>query len=85
MTEGPPVTPASGYGMISVDEAQRIVLDACAPLAITTLPTPAAVGYIAAIDVHAKDPLPPFPASIKVYPLTISPRRGPVVNRTGML
>ena len=51
--------------MISVDEAQKCVLSHCSTLGVIKMKFSNALGYILAEDVFAKDPLPPFPASIK--------------------
>jgi len=51
--------------MVSVEEAQRRVFDQVTVLPSVEIPTKGALGYIAAAEVKAKDPLPPFPASIK--------------------
>jgi len=65
----------SPYPMISVQDAQNIVLKKCdlllkqvdgvSVLDIETVSFTDAIGRILAEDVVAKDPLPPFPASIK--------------------
>eukprot|EP00088_Acartia_fossae_P059573 TRINITY_DN7082_c1_g1_i15.p1 TRINITY_DN7082_c1_g1~~TRINITY_DN7082_c1_g1_i15.p1 ORF type:complete len:648 (-),score=118.70 TRINITY_DN7082_c1_g1_i15:684-2627(-) len=65
----------SPYPMISVDEAQKIVIQHCKDmlkevegvkmLDIESVPYTAAMGRVLAEDIVAKDPLPPFPASIK--------------------
>ncbi len=58
---------ASPYPLLSVAEAERIVLEALpGPLAPIQVPFMEALGKILAEDVVAADPLPPFPASIKV-------------------
>lgn len=51
--------------MISVDEALKIVLDKIAPLPVVQIPVSESLGHVIAEDVRAKDPLPPFRASIK--------------------
>lgn len=57
----------SPYPMISVDEAQAIVLEECKKLPVKTefIGFQDALNYILAQDVQAHDPLPPFQASIK--------------------
>ena len=55
----------SPFPMISVEEAQKIVLSHCQTLGTKQIRFTDALGYILAEDVFAKDPLPPFPASIK--------------------
>ncbi|GMH32502.1 hypothetical protein BSKO_00336 [Bryopsis sp. KO-2023] len=60
-----PRTPAAGYGMISIAEAQRIVLENTHTLSAVDVPVSESVGFVVAEDVQAKEPLPPFPASIK--------------------
>ncbi len=57
----------SPYPMISVDEAQKIVLDHCKKfdLGFEVVSYRVALGRVLAEDVPARDPLPPFPASIK--------------------
>lgn len=54
------------YRMVSIAEAQEIVLKAINPLPSVSLGLSDAVGYILGEDVIAREPLPPFPASIKV-------------------
>jgi molybdopterin biosynthesis enzyme len=51
--------------MITVEEAQSIVLAHCKPLPTEEVALDEALGRVLAQDVAAKDPLPPFPASIK--------------------
>ncbi|XP_050036161.1 gephyrin isoform X1 [Dermacentor andersoni] len=55
----------SPYPLISVPEAQAIVLEQCSETDVELVPLQAACGRILAKDVYASDPLPPFPASIK--------------------
>jgi hypothetical protein len=64
----------SPYPLISVADAQSIVVKETAVLPLETMPLSAATGRILAEAVHAVDDLPPFPASIKVksLPLTIA-------------
>lgn len=52
--------------MISIPEAQDIVLSHTETLGPVTVSLSAALGHTLAEDVHARDNLPPFPASIKV-------------------
>lgn len=54
------------YRMLSIAEAQDTVLKAITPLGSQNIALAESVGYILAKDVHAIEPLPPFPASIKV-------------------
>ena len=55
------------YKWVSIPEAQDIVLYAVQPLGKERVEDIlACVGYVLAEDVLAKEPLPPFPASIKV-------------------
>ncbi|EFJ48728.1 hypothetical protein VOLCADRAFT_90518 [Volvox carteri f. nagariensis] len=51
--------------MISIPEAQDIVLSHTLPLGAVTVHLSDALGRVLAEDVHAPDSLPPFPASIK--------------------
>lgn len=51
--------------MISVSQATEIVLSHAEKGSIKTLPMHEALGFVLAEDIFAKDPLPPFPASIK--------------------
>ena len=51
--------------MISVIEAQKKVLDFCTVIGTEKVDYRNALGRVLAEDVFAKDPLPPFPASIK--------------------
>jgi gephyrin len=51
--------------MISVVEAQKKVLDFCDVIGTERVDFREALGRVLAKDVFAKDPLPPFPASIK--------------------
>jgi len=56
----------SPYPMISVEEAQSIVLAHCKALKpVWTTLDDVQLGSVLAADVSAKDALPPFPASIK--------------------
>lgn len=57
--------PASSYSMLPVPEALGIVLAQTELLPPETVPLTNALGRVLAADVHATDPLPPFPASIK--------------------
>lgn len=51
--------------MISVEDAQRIVLEHCDVLGTESVDLAATMGRVLAEDVSAKDPLPPFRASVK--------------------
>ena len=63
---GAPNTPAAGFAMISIPEAQRIVLQHAQVTQPREVGLQDALGRVLAQDVHAQEPLPPFPASIKV-------------------
>lgn len=57
------------YKMVSIAEAQETVLNALSPLSGESVNDLSVCnGYVLAEDVLAKEPLPPFPASIKVGP-----------------
>lgn len=55
----------SPYPMIPVSEATEIVLSYAEVCATKTVTMQDALGYVLAQDIFAKDPHPPFPASIK--------------------
>ncbi|CAL4146150.1 unnamed protein product, partial [Meganyctiphanes norvegica] len=55
----------SPYPMISVEEAQKMVLTNAERCNTKMVPMAEALGSVLAQDVYAKDALPPFPASIK--------------------
>jgi gephyrin len=55
----------SRYAMLSVGDALAIVLAQAQTLAAVTVPLPDALGRVLAEPVIARDPLPPFAASIK--------------------
>lgn len=55
----------SPYPMLSVDDALATVLAQANPLPPATIPARQALGYILAADIRAREPLPPFPASVK--------------------
>jgi len=55
----------SQWPMITVEEAQEIVFDHCQILAHEEVDYKNALGRVMYKDIVAKDPLPPFPASIK--------------------
>ncbi len=57
--------PESPYPMVSVEEALATVLAQCTPLDPVILPLEQALGHVLAEDVRAREPLPPFPASVK--------------------
>lgn len=61
-----PATPSAAYGMISIAEAQEIVLHNSETLSVVEASLTEALGLVVAEDVFAKEPLPAFPASIKV-------------------
>ena len=52
--------------MITVDEAQKIVLEHCKTIGhqIETVSFKQALHRVLAVDIKAKDPLPPFPGKI---------------------
>jgi len=56
---------SSPYPMITVGEAQAIVMAHCDALPAEEVTLEEAMGRVLAQDVVAKDPLPPFPASVK--------------------
>jgi gephyrin len=56
---GPPST------MLSVEDATHIVLSITKCLEPVTVQLHEALGLILAMDLHAPDPLPPYPASVK--------------------
>ena len=55
----------SPFPMITVEEAQKIVLSHSTILGTKQIRFTEALGYVLAEDIFAKDSLPPFPASIK--------------------
>lgn len=55
----------SPYPMLPVPDAQKLVLAQAEPLAPIRVALNEALGYVLAQDIYARDPLPPFPASIK--------------------
>lgn len=57
--------------MISSEEALKIVLRVAQRLPPVTMPLNEALGKVLAEDIRAPDPLPPYPASIKVNPKTL--------------
>ena len=61
-----PATPSALYKMISIPEAQKVVLKETKCLPSVSRPLSEAQGCILAEDVHAPEDVPPFPASIKV-------------------
>ena len=60
-----PATPSALYKMISIPEAQKVVLTETECLPSVPRPLSEAQGCILAEDVHAAENMPPFPASIK--------------------
>ena len=52
--------------MISVEDALQIVKTVSQQLSPVIVPIHEALGKVLAQDIHAPDPLPPFPASVKV-------------------
>ena len=61
-----PATPSALYKMISIPEAQEIVLSETQPLPSVSVGFVDAVGSVLAENVQAPENVPPFPASIKV-------------------
>ena len=61
-----PRTPEAGYKWVSIPEAQSVILQESVPLPEVATPLSEATGGILAQDVISREPLPPFPASIKV-------------------
>ncbi|KAK4022631.1 hypothetical protein OUZ56_008088 [Daphnia magna] len=55
----------SNFPMINVTEAQDIVLNHCSVTAYETIDYMGGVGRVLASDIFSRDPLPPFPASMK--------------------
>ncbi len=58
-------TTANMYRMVSIAEAQETVLKAISPLPVMSVGLVDAMGYVLGKNVIAREPLPPFPASIK--------------------
>eukprot|EP00117_Sycon_ciliatum_P033654 scpid44881/ scgid2076/ Gephyrin; Molybdopterin adenylyltransferase; Domain G; Molybdopterin molybdenumtransferase; Domain E len=56
---------SSPFPMIPMDEAMSSVMTKATRLAPVSLPIADALGCVLAVDVHARDALPPFPASVK--------------------
>ena len=54
------------YKMLSIAEANEIVQGSISTMDSIDVDLLAATGYVLAEDITAKEPLPPFPASIKV-------------------
>jgi len=68
----------SPFPMITVDEAQILVLDHCIPATVEKIYYLDGINRVLAADVFAKDPLPPFPASIKDgYAVIAADGKGP--------
>jgi len=68
----------SPFPMISVDEAQILVLDHCVPSNVEKIYYLDGINRVLAADVFARDPLPPFPASIKDgYAVIAADGKGP--------
>ena len=72
MAEQGPATPSALYKMISIPEAQKIVLNETRCLPSVSKALSEAQGCILAEDVQAPEDVPPFPASIKVSFSTLS-------------
>lgn len=66
-----PSTPAALYKMISIPHAQKTVLQETHILPSQTVDLSHAIGCNLTEDILAPEPLPPFPASIKVQPLQL--------------
>ncbi len=62
----PPLQGASSSLIVTVADATKIVLATAGRLSSITVPLQQALGSILAEDLCASDPLPPYPASIKV-------------------
>lgn len=69
MADSGPATPAALYQTKSISEAAEIIFREVSPLASISWPMSEAGGMVLAEDVLAQEPLPPFPASIKVWTL----------------
>lgn len=68
----------SPYPLISVEQAQAKVFSKAIKLPSKMVGAQSALGYALAEDVYAKEPLPPFPASIKDgYAVLAAGGRGP--------
>lgn len=61
-----PGAPSSSYSLLPISEATQIILKTAKRLEPVSVSLDKALGTILAEDVHAPEPLPPFPASIKV-------------------
>lgn len=61
-----PATPAASYKMITIPEAQRVVLQHAQKLQAEHVCLFESLGRILSEDVVAAEPLPPFVASVKV-------------------
>lgn len=57
---------ANLYKMLSIAEANEIVQGRISVLESVAIDLLAATGHVLAVEVKAQEPLPPFPASIKV-------------------
>ena len=55
----------SPYPLVQMDEALSMIMNNSQCLPTTVIPLEDAPGYILASDVSSKEPLPPFPASVK--------------------
>ncbi|GAQ83347.1 molybdopterin biosynthesis [Klebsormidium nitens] len=60
-----PGAPSSSYALLSISDATEVILKSANRLQPVTVSLDKALGTILAEDVHAPEPLPPFPASIK--------------------
>lgn len=68
-----PGAPSSSYALLSISNATAIILKTANRLQPVTVSLDKALGTILAEDVRAPEPLPPFPASIKVGRLILFP------------
>lgn len=57
----------SSPGLVTVQQATNIILSVAKRLSPVTVPLHEASGATLAEDITAPEPIPPFPASIKVY------------------
>jgi gephyrin len=76
---------AAKYKMISIPEAQATVLKHAAALPTEVVPLASALGRILSQEVVAQEPLPPFPASIKVNMFCQQPGTYPAVLHSFIL
>ena len=55
----------SPYPLVPVNQAMAMIFDKCQSYPRETICAEGALGYVLAADIHAQEPFPPFPASIK--------------------